>query len=141
MDHFGDESKPGLTWARAKWNELKKCRQRCQLQSQDMITTSTQYPNKLTIPRRRDYCYVLKKISRVCQQPRRRSVLEAAYRQHENLCPLVQTHLVKIDRRGRLMIYVGKKRNSLHFYPSRIREFAASTTLPKEKLEPRPVCC
>lgn len=95
MGQFGNESNSDLTWARDGSDNLKKCRQRCEYQSQEMIVTTTNYPNKLTLPLRKDFCYILKKISNICKKTERKKVMEKMYERHgSNLCELVTSSLV-----------------------------------------------
>ena len=98
MDHFGDDASPNMTSTRDRNQAMKKCRQRCELQSQEMVKTSSNYPNKLTLPFRKDYCYILKKMARVCQSRpgRRKEVLEEAYIIYPDLCIMIQGHLVNL---------------------------------------------
>ena len=75
MDNIGNDNftyegkRYDLTKARTNDTneEPKKCYQRCEMQEQNLMSTSSSYPNKLTFPYRDDFCLILKKVTtKVC---------------------------------------------------------------------------
>ena len=45
-----------------------------------MTTSSTSYPSQYTFPRRNDYCLVIRKIDKICQDNFKKIVFERHYR-------------------------------------------------------------
>jgi hypothetical protein len=52
---MGNEPEPDLTKAMSMTNDTLKCRQRCDLQTETMMTTTSDFPNKETFPYRSEY--------------------------------------------------------------------------------------
>jgi hypothetical protein len=67
MNHMGSSNDPDLTVANDSLNQPLKCLQRCQLQTESIMTTSSSFPNKETFLYRPEFCYVLQKISKICK--------------------------------------------------------------------------
>ena len=55
LELMGNEPDPNLTEAKNAKNETLKFRQRCDLQTETMITTTSDFPNKETFPFRSEY--------------------------------------------------------------------------------------
>ena len=78
IENMGNEML-NLTMALDTDNNLKKCLQNCELQKQEIMQTSTTYPNWQTFPDRVDFCLILKKVVKVCKDDIRKqgSILES----------------------------------------------------------------
>ena len=76
MDYMGSSKDPDLTIAKSLTNQTQKCLQRCDLQTETMMTTTSQFPNRETFPYRKEICYVLQKIAKICNDSIQRSVFE-----------------------------------------------------------------
>ena len=76
MNHMGSSNKPDLSLAESKDNKTQKCLQRCNLQTESIMTTSSTFPNKETFIYRQEFCFVLQKISKICINPVQRIVFE-----------------------------------------------------------------
>jgi hypothetical protein len=46
MDYLGSSKDPDLTTAKSSRNQSQKCLQRCDLQTETMMTTTSQFPNR-----------------------------------------------------------------------------------------------
>ena len=66
MNHMGSSKDPDLTVANDTMDRPLKCLQRCHLQTETIMTTSSTFPNKETFLYRPEFCYVLQKISKIC---------------------------------------------------------------------------
>ncbi len=76
LRNFGNEVDPDLSKATNLQGQVHKCRQRCEIQTQSMMSTMSTYPNRQTFPYRSDFCAVLEKVVRVCKKPTRKLSLE-----------------------------------------------------------------
>lgn len=76
MDFLGSSKDPDLTHAKSAFNKTQKCLQRCDLQTETMMTTTSKFPNRETFPYRKEMCYVLQKISKICNNSIQRVVFE-----------------------------------------------------------------
>ena len=76
MDYLGSSKDPDLTNAKSAHNKTQKCLQRCNLQTETMMTTTSKFPNRETFPYRKEMCYVLQKISKICNNSIQRVVFE-----------------------------------------------------------------
>ena len=54
--------------------------QACYSEKVDVTTSSTSYPSQYTFPRRNDYCLVIRKIDKICQDNFKKIVFERHYR-------------------------------------------------------------
>ena len=66
IQNMGNE-KLNLTTAMDTNDNSIKCLQNCELQEQNLIQTSSDYPNWQTFPDRVDFCLILKKVVKVCK--------------------------------------------------------------------------
>ncbi len=53
-----------------------KCLQRCELQTETMLTTTSTYPNKQTFPYRSDFCLLLQKLAKICLDSSKAEIFE-----------------------------------------------------------------
>ncbi len=77
MSEMGSSFEPDLTFANNTVNESLKCLQRCDLQTETVLTTSSKFPNKETFIHRRDFCFVLQKIAKICKNSASKKVFES----------------------------------------------------------------
>merc|ERR1719483_478817 len=56
-----------------------KCLQACQFQSIQSSSSSNNYPSSNTLKRRKDFCLIINKIRKICQDPDRKVVFEKKY--------------------------------------------------------------
>jgi len=68
-----------------------KCLQRCELQTESLMTTFSRYPNAETFPFRREVCLVLQKISRICTNSLRKKVFQSKMMSKNVTCEEVLT--------------------------------------------------
>jgi hypothetical protein len=68
----------GLSFAHNNQGILLPCLQRCELQIETALFTSAKYPAKQVFSSRKDYCYVLRKVARICSDNHRRKSFEAS---------------------------------------------------------------
>ena len=78
MHNLGNENME-LNKAMNIHNELKTCRGTCEYQAQNIISTSTNYPNYQTFRGRKDFCLVLTKVIKICKDPVKKLSLEKRY--------------------------------------------------------------
>ena len=64
MRQFGNEAEHNMTVATDASGNRRRCRQRCEIQSQEMISTTSAFPNVHTMRYREDYCFTVQKIYR-----------------------------------------------------------------------------
>ena len=57
-------------------NKTQRCLQRCDLQLETMMTTTSRFPNKETFPYRHELCYVLQKVAKICSDPVKKIIFE-----------------------------------------------------------------
>ena len=74
MGNNGDNY--NLTYAHNSKGQSLPCLQRCELQSETLLLTPAQYPSKPVFSSRKDYCYILQKLARICKN--RRKIFEAS---------------------------------------------------------------
>ena len=80
----------------------KKCYQRCEMQEQNLMSTSSSYPNKLTFPYRDDFCLILKKVvTKVCAEEYRKQAFLNRYRSQISCEELEQLYESKICEDGK----------------------------------------
>ena len=79
INNLGNENM-GLNQAMNDKNKSMTCLQRCEMQDQNLISTQSDYPNWQTFTGRNDFCLILHKVIRVCENPIRRIALENRYR-------------------------------------------------------------
>ena len=86
MDNLGNANftkgdiQRDLTKAMTNSSEFKTCYQRCEMQEQNLMSTSSSYPNKLTFPYRDDFCLILEKVTqKVCAEENRKKAFENRY--------------------------------------------------------------
>lgn len=95
LENIGNDDFNGRDLTQASTNEtdgdghyvMKKCRQRCENQDNRLTMTSSSYPNRQTFPYREDFCLVMKKIVKVCNDPVRQQAFAARY--GDNICPQI----------------------------------------------------
>jgi hypothetical protein len=75
---MGNKPDPDLTQAHNTDNKLLRCDQRCEFQYEAVLSSSSSWPSRMFYYRT-DYCYVLQKIVRICNDSIRREVFEKAY--------------------------------------------------------------
>ena len=68
--HTNDSTDPNATMI---------CRQRCESQEQMLMSTSSSYPNRQTFPYRDDFCLIMKKVIRVCNDTDRKKAFANRY--------------------------------------------------------------
>jgi hypothetical protein len=71
VDNLGNDE-IGLNMALNDRNELKICLQRCDVQIEKYIVTSSEYPNWNTFENRDDLCLVAQKILKICKNAKKR---------------------------------------------------------------------
>ncbi len=54
-----------------------KCQQRCELQTESAVITSSTFPIKATFPQHSYFCLVLKKVAKICSHPDKAKVFES----------------------------------------------------------------
>ena len=84
MNNFGNPEAPNdkdLTMALTNdtTEPSKRCRQRCEAQDQVLMSTSSSYPNRQTFPYRDDFCLIMKKVVRVCNDTFRKQAFANRY--------------------------------------------------------------
>jgi len=79
MNQFGSESDPVLNFAWNNQSEHLKCRQRCETQTNNLVSTVSTYPNIQVLPYREDYCIILTKLHRSCDNPYKSDLIQARY--------------------------------------------------------------
>ncbi len=77
MNSMGSSVDPDLTIANNTANETLKCLQRCNLQTETIMTTLSTFPNKETFLHRQEFCLVLQKIAKICKNPVQKRVFES----------------------------------------------------------------
>lgn len=77
MNNMGSSVDPDLTIANNTANETLKCLQRCDLQTETIMTTLSTFPNKETFLYRQEFCFVLQKIAKICKNPVQKRVFES----------------------------------------------------------------
>lgn len=77
MSKMGSNVDPDLTITNNTANETLKCLQRCDLQTETVMITSSKFPNKETFIHRREFCFVLQKIAEICRNPAPKKVFES----------------------------------------------------------------
>ncbi len=65
------------TYAKDISGKKLKCLQRCELQTETLLTTTSTYPNKQTFAHRPDFCLLLQKLGKICNDSRRATVFES----------------------------------------------------------------
>jgi hypothetical protein len=77
LNLMGDgEHDPDLSFSSSSKHERLKCLQRCQLQTETMLTTTSTYPNKQTFPLRQDFCFLLQKLVFICSDETKSKIFE-----------------------------------------------------------------
>jgi len=77
LNKMGSHVDPDLTVAKNKANETLKCLQRCDLQTETVMTTSSIFPNKETFLYQPEFCLVLQKISKICTHQYQKKAFES----------------------------------------------------------------
>ena len=95
-EHLGDDDENfELNKALNEENEKKKCLERCLVQKEHFVVTSTQFPNKNTFKNRIDeICLVMKKLHKICQDPPKLEIFHQFYSKNikyypSNICNLI----------------------------------------------------
>ena len=76
LKFMGSSQDPDMTMVQTAENKTKKCLQRCDLQTETIMTTTSTFPNRETFVYRQEFCYVLQKIARVCANPIQKQIFE-----------------------------------------------------------------
>ena len=76
MKFMGSSRDPDLTLVQTLDNKTQRCLQRCDVQSETIMTTTSNFPNRETFLYRPEFCFVLQKIARICINPVQRLVFE-----------------------------------------------------------------
>ncbi len=83
LNNIGNDNYDGVDLTMATTNSTDgtrlKCRERCEAQTQQLMSTSSSYPNRQTFPYRQDFCLVMKKVIKVCQDAQRSLAFAARY--------------------------------------------------------------
>jgi hypothetical protein len=69
-----------LTFSKSSKHQKLKCLQRCLLQSETMLTTTSTYPNQQTFPFRQDFCFLLQKLVFICEDKTKSVIFESNYK-------------------------------------------------------------
>ena len=77
LNAMGDDD---LTFSSSSNRQKLKCLQRCSLQSETMLATTSTYPNKQTFPFRQDFCFLLQKLVFICKDDTKSSIFESNYK-------------------------------------------------------------
>ena len=113
MDYMGSSKDPDLTIAKSLTNQTQKCLQRCDLQTETMMTTTSQFPNRETFPYRKEICYVLQKIAKICNDSIQRSVFEPSLKYgvtcYDILVSISRTTFFHVKRFKKLDRFIIKK--------------------------------
>ena len=84
--------KRGLNFALDENDNLKKCRQRCEMQEDYLSSSSATYPNKHLFPRHtEEFCLILKKVTKVCNDETKSKVFDERYGKDMNCTHLLQS--------------------------------------------------
>lgn len=73
---MGSSEDPDLTQVQTIDNKTQQCLQQCDLQTENLTTTSSSYPSRETFAMTKEFCYVLQKVARICKEPYRKEVLQ-----------------------------------------------------------------
>lgn len=100
LENIGNDNYNGRDLTRASTNEtdddglpiMKKCRQRCENQDNNLRSTSSSYPNRQTFPYREDFCLVMKKIVKVCNDPVRKLAFAGRYQKSISCAAIVDAY-------------------------------------------------
>jgi hypothetical protein len=84
---MGNDYNPDLTKAHSNQGQLLPCLQRCELQSETLLLSSAIYPAKEVFFMRKDYCYILRKLAKICNNTNQRSIFESE--QNKVSCNLI----------------------------------------------------
>ena len=76
MKDMGSSEDPDLTQVQTIDNKTQQCLQQCDLQTENLTTTSSSYPSRETFAMTKEFCYVLQKVARICKEPYRKEVLQ-----------------------------------------------------------------
>ncbi len=74
---MGSHKNPNLSSANNTVNRKLKCLQRCNLQTETIMTTSSIFPNKKNFMYQSEMCLVLQKITTICTHNRQKKVFES----------------------------------------------------------------
>jgi hypothetical protein len=76
---MGNEGKPDLSQTRSTKNKILKCYQRCEIQFENIVSSSSTWPSVMFFYRT-DFCYtILKVVTKICSNPEKRQVFQAAF--------------------------------------------------------------
>ena len=87
LDAIGNDDFDGHDLTKAQTNDTemvkKVCKQRCEDQQEQLMSTFSAYPNKQNFPYRQDFCLVMKKVVKVCKNQKRSEAFANRYaREH-----------------------------------------------------------
>jgi hypothetical protein len=68
------------------YNKSRKCLPSCEYQTISTSITSATYPFEANFHETKQFCYVLLKLVRICQNPQRAAILEKSYESNEITC-------------------------------------------------------
>ena len=80
MTHWGDNDHGLDSVYNSVTGSVDKCLSACHSQKVDVTTSSSSYPSIYTFPRRNDFCLVIRKIDKICQDNYKKIVFERHYR-------------------------------------------------------------
>ena len=81
MNNFGNEEMHLTEAINTQNNNISMiCRERCEMQDQDLSSTQSDYPNWQTFTARKDFCLIFKKVVKVCENPIQKLALEETYK-------------------------------------------------------------
>ena len=98
-EHLGDDNeKFELNKALNEENEKKICLERCEVQKEHFVVTSTQFPNQNTFKHRIDeICLVMMKLHKICQDPPKFKIFHKFYSKNlnypSNICNLIDLQI------------------------------------------------
>ena len=76
LKFMGSYKDPDMTMVQTADNKTQKCLQRCDFQTETIMTTTSSFPNREMFVYRHEFCYVLQKIARVCVNPIQKQIFE-----------------------------------------------------------------
>jgi len=75
---MGSDFNPDLTKAYNNKSQLLPCLQRCELQSETLFLSSANFPAKEVFFLRKDYCFVLRKLAKICTKTNQKNIFESS---------------------------------------------------------------
>ena len=96
------------------YNKSRKCLPSCEYQTISTSITSATYPFETNFHETKQFCYVLLKLVRICQNPQRAAIFEKSYESNEITCnEILNAHQVnKLCSEGKQPIIKAVKENA-----------------------------